>query len=231
MGKKVASTTVPGAPIVSSALLQLRGTSGSGKTTAMRHLMDSLHDLRQVKLTENGRKVLVYRGDLPIMDPDEGGEPEHWVRTYVLGDYNPERSAGGCDTIPSVQQVTDLVEKYGSRKNTLVVFEGLLLAHSWGALGEYVHPRWGERYINAFLDTPVERCITRVTKRRADRGQDTEGDRAAKIEHNIRADYYRVELCHKRVIDRGGVLVDINFRRAKEEFLRLAVKTAERYCL
>lgn len=222
MGRKVAATTVPGKPITRSAVVQLRGTSGSGKTTAMRVLFDLL-DAQPFQRDAKGSKVRAYRGVLNVH--------ENPVQVFILGDYSPERSAGGCDTIPTVQETIDLVEKYGSRSGCLVVFEGLLLAHSWGALGEYVHPRWGKRYINAFLDTPVEKCIARVTKRRADRGQDTEGDRAAKIEKNIRDDYYRVELCHKRVIARGGVLVDINHRRAKAEFVQLVVDTAERYCV
>jgi hypothetical protein len=129
-----------------------------------------------------------------------------------------------------VQQTIDLIERYGSRPNSIVVFEGLLLAHSWGALGEYVHPRWGERYVNAFLDTPVETCIERVTERRASKGRETEGDRAAKIEKNIRDDYYRVELCRRRVVDRGGVLVDIDHTKAKRKFIKLVVDTAARYC-
>jgi hypothetical protein len=153
------------------------------------------------------------------------------VDTYILGDYNPARSAGGCDTIPSIQELTDLVEKYGSKQNSIVVFEGLLAAHSWGALGEYVHPRWHERYVNIFLDTPVEKCIARVTERRAGKGVDTEGDRAAKIEKNIRDDYYRVELCYKRVIAKGGVRKDLNHLKAKTHFVRMVRDTARRYCL
>lgn len=221
MGKKVAATTVPGKPIVSSAIVQLRGTSGSGKTTAMRALFDHLGGMRPVKYNDSRTKVpkvRVYKAEMAKTD------------IYVLGDYNPERSAGGCDTIPTVQETIDLIERYGSRPYSLVVFEGLLLAHSWGALGEYVHPRWGERYINAFLDTPVETCIQRVTQRRAGKGRETEGDRAAKIEKNIRDDYYRVELCHKRVIARGGVLVDIDHKKAKRQFIKLVESTAERYC-
>jgi uridine kinase len=223
MGKKVAATTIPGAPIVSSALVQLRGTSGSGKTTAMHAFMKSI-GAKPIEMNDRMTKNTVYRGRIDLAE-------DKYVHAYVLGDYSPHRSAGGCDTIPSVQQVIDLVEKYGSRRGSVVVFEGLLLAHSWGALGEYVHPRWGKRYVNAFLDTPVETCIERVTARRAAKGRGTEGDRAEKIEKNIRDDYYRVELCHKRVIDRGGVLVDIRHKRAKIEFTNLVMETAAKFCI
>ena len=224
MGKKVIPTTKPGKPIVSSAIVHLRGTSGSGKTTAMRALFKHLRDFDPIEMNDRMTKNVAYRG---FIDIDEGCS----IPVYVLGDYNPERSAGGCDTIPTVQEVIDLVEKYASRKNSLVVLEGLLLAHSWGSLSEYVHPRWGKRYVNVFLDTPEETCIERVTKRRAGKGNATEGDRAAKIEKNIRDDYYRVELCHKRVIDRGGVLIDLDHKRAKTKFPNIVMQTAGRYCV
>lgn len=225
MGRKVSATTVPGKPIVSSAVVQLRGTSGSGKTTAMHALFKTLQDIKPVKFADaRAAKVRVYKGSLW---DGEGSS----IDTYVLGDYSPERSAGGCDTIPTVQETIDLIEEYGSRKNSIVVFEGLLLAHSWGALGEYVHPRWGERYVNAFLDTPVEKCIARVTKRRASKGRETDGDRAVKIEKNIRDDYYRVQLCYTRVEARGGVRVDIDHTKARTEFVDLVRRTAAEYCV
>lgn len=224
MGRKVKVTTVPGVPIYSSALVHLRGTSGSGKTTAMRALIDELYEFKPIQMNERMTKNVAYRGKLEVGD-------DEWVDTYILGDYTPGRGAGGCDTIPSIQEVCDLVEKYGSRPNSLVVFEGLLLAHSWGALGEYVHPRWGDRYWNMFLDTPVEKCIERVTLRRASRGQDTEGDRAAKIEKNIRDDYYRVELCYKRVVARGGVRIDLPHIRATSRFVHYVRSAAQRYCV
>ena len=222
MGKKVVTTTVPGATIVSSAIVHLRGTSGSGKTTAMRAAME-MCKAKPFERNEKGTKVLVYRGSL------NAGVAKQ-VSVYILGDYSPERSAGGCDTISSVQEVIDLVEQYGSKRNSIVLLEGLLLAHSWGALGEYVHPRWGERYVNAFLDTPEETCIERVTERRASKGRETEGDRAAKIMGNIRDDYYRVALCHKRVIARGGVLVDIDHLDSQLEFTALVESTAAKFC-
>ncbi len=225
MGKKVIPTTVPGKPITSSALVQLRGTSGSGKTTAMKHLISCLHGFKPILTNSTGRKVEVYKGELFV------GHDRDFVDTYVLGDYSEGRSAGGCDTIPSVQEVIEHLEAYGSRPNSIVVFEGLLLAHSWGAVGEYCHPRWGERYINAFLDTPEDLCIERVRLRRSKRGQGTEGDRAAKIEKNIRDDYYRVQLCYDRVVARGGVRVDIPHEDACGAFYKLVRRTAKRFCL
>lgn len=200
---------------IDAYLLQLRGTSGSGKTTAMKKLIDVI-GAKPIAMNDRMTKNEVYRGSFVGYDD---------VKVYILGDYSPHRSAGGCDTIPTVQQVIDLVEKY-SKAKTLIVFEGLLLAHSWGAMGEYAHEKFGPRYINAFLDTPEDLCLERVVQRRASKGRDTEGDRAAKIEKNVRADYYRVQLCYERVVARGGKRVDINHKKAPMEFCNLAAKLA-----
>lgn len=200
---------------IDAHLLQLRGTSGSGKTTAMKALMDAI-EAKPIAMNERETKNEVYRGFFEDFDD---------VKVYVLGDYSPHRSAGGCDTIPTVQRVIDLIEKY-SKPRTLIVFEGLLLAHSWGAMGEYAHEKFGSRYINAFLDTSEDTCLERVIQRRASKGNETVGDRAAKIEKNVRADYYRVQLCYDRVVARGGKRVDIRSKTATQDFTALARKLA-----
>lgn len=219
MGAKVKATTVPGAPIVSSALVQLRGTSGSGKTTAMKYVMEKCN-ATPIRTNDGMTKNLVYRGVNGSFDGN----------IYFLGDYSPHRSAGGCDTIPSVQEVIDLIEEYGSRKNSLVVFEGLLLAHSWGALGEYAHERWGERYVNVFLDTPEDVCLKRVIERRAKRGEETVGDRLTKISKNVHDDHYRVALCFERVVARGGVRKEISHQDSQKQFWNIVKRTALKYC-
>lgn len=205
-----------------NAVIQLRGTSGSGKTTAMKHMLEltgatPLLYAQTQSRNPNQQKVRVYKGRL------DG------ARVYILGDYSPHRSAGGCDTIPKIEDVIELTKAYGTRHRSVLLLEGLLLAHSWGAFGEYAHESFGERYINAFLDTPVEKCLKRVVKRRAARGQDTEGERAEKIEKNVRADYHRVELCYDRVFRRGGVRVDIAHKSAIEEFEQLVRRTIQQY--
>lgn len=205
-----------------NAVIQLRGTSGSGKTTAMKHMLELTRAEPLVYSTTRSRnpahqKVLVYKGRL------DG------ARVYVLGDYSPHRNAGGCDTIPKIQEVIDLAKIYGTRRRSVLLLEGLLLAHSWGAFGEFAHEAFGERYINAFLDTPVEKCLRRVVKRRAARGQETEGARAEKIEKNVYADFHRVELCYDRVVNRGGVRVDIAHRDAKAELENLVRETIRKY--
>lgn len=179
-------------------ILQLRGTSGSGKTTLMKQVMADANcePFRYAPAVRSKpvKKVRVYKGtwgELPL---------------YVFGDYSI--GAGGCDNIPTVQEVIDLLDEFATpthkKRDAIICFEGLLLAHSWGALGEFAHEHYGNRYFNVFLDTPKEVCLARVLQRRAEKGGDTPPDRLAKIEKNVIADHYRVELCWKRVLARGG---------------------------
>ncbi len=226
MGKKVSlEGSIRLGPVPdTSAIVQVRGTSGSSKSTSMKHLISTLHHFEPVATVEvrGGReKVRAYSGYL---------WPAKRGRIVVLGDYSEGRTAGGCDTIPSIAEVAQLIEDYGTRPRTLLVLEGLLLAHSWGALGEHIHPRWGERYINLFLDTPVETCLSRVMSRREGRGDETSPERAAKVEKNVREDYYRVELCWSRVEARGGVRLKLPHERAPELLVNVARNTWSKYC-
>ena len=54
---------------------------------------------KPIAMNDRMIKNEVYRG--AFVDYDD-------VKVYILG-YSPHRSAGGCDTIPTVQQVIDLV--------------------------------------------------------------------------------------------------------------------------
>lgn len=194
-------------------ILQIRATSGGGKTTLMRKLY-AVANCKPVKveiMTRGGEKVLLSLGD--------------WdkVPFYVVGPYDmTPGSTGGCDRISKIEDVIKLVDKAAKKTHSpdgwhtgIVAFEGLLLAHSWGAMGEFLHEKYGPRYINAFIDTPVETCYENVLKRRAGSGSDnTDVDRITKIRKNVFDDYHRVELCYKRVVARGGVRIDIPYKHA-----------------
>lgn len=183
---------------MSRLILQIRGTSGSGKTTAMKRLLELINP-KPVKMSPNGKRVRAYRGSY------------RGYSVVVLGDYTI--GAGGCDTIPKIDEVIELVREY-SKPKTIVAFEGLLLAHSWGAMGEFAHEKYGEAYVNAFLDTPVETCFARVLQRRAEKGDDTPPERYEKIQRNVYADFHRVELCWNRVQARGGQRLRIPHKRS-----------------
>lgn len=137
-------------------IVKLMGNSGSGKTTAVRQLMDLA---QEVTPQRDGRKVTRYRLDF-----------EDGPSTYVLGSY--ENTCGGLDTIRTADEVIDLVRRYAPLGN--IVMEGLLSSTYIGKLGEFLMNnvgKVGERLISyhtnwLFLDTPLEECISRVKARR-----------------------------------------------------------------
>jgi len=178
-------------------ILQIRATSGGGKTTAARYLFSRANCVPKVF---DKAKPLINRGDW------NGRE------FFMIGPYDKE-GTGGCDRISKIDEVVQLVDRCAKRgPDTIVVFEGLLLAHSWGQMGEFLHEKYGRRYVNAFIDTSKEQCLENVLKRRAAAGADnTDEARVAKITKNVNDDHYRVELAYGRVVKRGGYRIDVPY--------------------
>ncbi len=187
-------------------ILQIRATSGGGKTTLMRQLYNAAEckPIKQEMMKRGGTKTLISKGE--------------WsgVPFYVIGPYDME-GTGGCDRISKIEQVIDLVHSVAKKGHNIVTFEGLLLAHSWGQAGEFLHEHYGPRYINAFIDTDVQLCYRNVLKRRKTSGAEPDPERLAKIKKNVYDDYHRVELAYTRVIARGGQRIDISYANAFAE--------------
>jgi hypothetical protein len=140
-----------------------RGTSGSGKTTIIRGIMEKA--TKKVALGDNPRKPEGYVLDLP---------GKH--TTFVLGSY--ENTCGGCDTIKTQDEIVERVIRYAVGPEfaipsapTNVLFEGLLMSHTfarYAALDRLLNTK-GVHCIWAFLDTPLEVCLERVNQRRQER--------------------------------------------------------------
>lgn len=139
---------------MSKTILKLHGCSGAGKTTAVRQYMASLSGLRPIR---NGKgKVEAYI--------DDGYH-------IVLGSY--ENTCGGMDTVSSAAEVCKLLELYETMGS--IIFEGLLQSTYYGAMGKHSQ-QYGDRYVYAFLDTPIELCLERVIARRAASGRNNKFD-------------------------------------------------------
>ncbi len=124
-------------------IIQIRGTSGSGKSTVMRQVM-SVIDWDE-RYTDGGKKALYYGANSPGI-----------YSTVVLGHYESE--CGGCDTIGSARQVYELIQQFCSIKKILC--EGLLLSED---------VKWSKQLDDLrvlFLTTPLERCLTHIKSRR-----------------------------------------------------------------
>ena len=143
-------------------VVNLRGTSGAGKTELVRRLM-GLYGGAQVgaagtALTRHGRtRPIVW-----VLPHPAGGRP-----LAVLGDYDRGAARGGCDTIPlrdgGMAEAFRLADGL-ARDGHDVLLEGLALSAdvrdtaALAAAGHRVHV--------LCLATPLEECVRNVVRRR-----------------------------------------------------------------
>ena len=124
-------------------LINLRGTSGSGKSNAV-------------------LGVLAQCPHKPIYGA-LGRLPEAYAlcagQAFIIGPYTTER--GGCDRVLPFTLVPQLIQKYAQQGH--VVFEGLLISTCYGVIGRLLEEH-DSRLL--FLDTPLDVCIARVEARR-----------------------------------------------------------------
>lgn len=125
-------------------VVNLRGTSGSGKTTIVRTILSYG---RWEKWCKQGKVWGYINNDL------------HWA---VVGSY--ENTCGGCDGIKTQDEAQERIE-FLLNKGYSVIFEGLLIST--------ITSRWEKfaKSANAnvlfyYIDTPIEECIERVKHRR-----------------------------------------------------------------
>lgn len=136
-------------------IINVRGTSGSGKSTVVRKIIEQSPSTDKIFL--KGRKQpLLYRLKFP-------GQV-----ISIPGHY--ETPCGGCDTIPTYDLLFQIIrEEHAAGHN--VLFEGLLVAHDkkrtlelWDWLG-----RNPEQLQVLELTDPLQVCLDSVEKRRASR--------------------------------------------------------------
>lgn len=128
-------------------IIQIRGTSGSGKSTVMRAVKDQLGEWNYA-LVEGRKQPLYYR---------TAGEPD----IVLLGHY--ESPCGGCDTIGSARQVFELIQTFlDVHKSPIILCEGLLLSED---------VKWSIQLKDNglrvyYLTTPPEKCLEQIKHRR-----------------------------------------------------------------
>lgn len=131
-------------------IIQVRGTSGSGKTWVMKKVMDQFYPWTPI--TVSGRKQPLY-----YVHPEQS--------LAVLGHYNS--ACGGCDTIGSARAVYELIQKVQAEwLGVRIVCEGLLLSED---------VKWSSQLKDlrvVFLTTPTADCLTNIEHRRKLVGND-----------------------------------------------------------
>ena len=155
---------------MNNVILNVKGGSGSGKTTCFRKFLDlptteiwgeNLHtksDKLEIKGYEIDARSLGLENKL-----------------FLMGSY--EATCGGTDKVKTQQEIADrAVEWYN--KGFHVLFEGLLVSKLGpaGTVTKALVETAGDRAWWLFLDTPVELCLERVLNRRQERGDFREFD-------------------------------------------------------
>lgn len=124
-------------------VIQIRGTSGSGKTYAMKQILAQFAGTSH--FVKGRKKPLYYRSG-------------NWA---ILGHY--ESNCGGCDNIGSARTVYDLIQ---SLKPLNILCEGLLLSE------DVLHSSKLPDLKILFLTTPLETCLEQIKQRRLSVGNE-----------------------------------------------------------
>jgi adenylate kinase family enzyme len=159
-------------------IVNLRGTSGSGKTTVVRGLMEKYPAIEPLMVADDKGKEKIHGYECRMAN-----FPGNPPNLYVVGSY--KNVCGGCDGIKTQDEICDRVRKYagmmiveGSNgldetyRQCHVVFEGLLISHLYSRylnLDREMVKTHAQHTIWAFLDTPEQVCVDRVSARREQR--------------------------------------------------------------
>jgi thymidylate kinase len=191
-------------------IINVRGTSGSGKTTAVRTFLNANHrKLYHTVTSEKGKskeKLMGYRINIPYLE----------YPTFLIGPY--ENVCGGLDGVGTQENAAGLITgAYLANGNVLC--EGLLLSSvSSGATvpKAMIATAGVHRVIFAFMDTPIETCIERVKQRRLERGDERPLD-----ETNTRKKFEDCQAAAQRLRDEGCRVEMLNHLNPSADIYRL----------
>ena len=156
-------------------IINIRGTSGSGKTYTTTSFMKSCGQDLEIQWKELGNYA----------KPDAVAAHVVFYKlqpVYFIGSYR--NVCGGCDTIKTQDLICSLVRHFAPLGH--VVFEGLLASHlfaRYAALYQEMRNIAKLPFVIAYMDTPLEICIERVKQRRLEKGNEKELDPSNTISH------------------------------------------------
>lgn len=172
-------------------ILKIHGNSGSGKTTIVRNLFDQA-------------TTILPHGDAKKPEAYELVIPGINKPIFIIGSY--ENTCGGVDTIPNAGELRRRVFKYAPLGN--VIYEGLLVSTYFGTVGQQMLDAFGDKHVWAFLDTPLEECITRIKARRL-----AAGNTKPLNETNTRNRHKPIAALREKLIAKGALVLDLQHDR------------------
>lgn len=214
-------------------ILNIRGTSGSGKTHLVRELMAAMAGVTPIPgdsqigglathyPKNKNSKAIGYAGAYTYPD-----KIAHHVG--IVGRY--ETACGGCDTIKTQDEICDRVRAFATRGD--VIFEGLLVSVLYERYAKLCEELSATRrrveagqekvlgrpsdllppFIFAFLDTPEELCVERVKARRIAAGNETPLNEA-----NTRDKWSICQRVAEKLTEAGHPVVWLNHENALPE--------------
>lgn len=170
-------------------IVQVRGTSGSGKTTVIRRVLEQF-PIEEKFYVKGRRQPLYYRLSNGVA---------------LLGHY--ESTCGGCDNVGSAKAVYDLVIQV-SKDYDDVLCEGLLLSEDckWTSQMDNPYP--------IFLTTPIDTCVDQLKSRRLEAG-----NTKPLKEDNTRNRVARIESARRRLLENDVPCRRLSFNQAVDRIL------------
>lgn len=164
-------------------IINIRGTHGSGKSSTVRAFMTLWNCVPALR----GGQVVGYLVE---------SRP---ITTFIVGPY--ETPCGGCDAIKTQDEVCARVRQYATGRHAMhVIYEGALVSTIWtryANLHREITPS-----LFAFMSTPLDLCLDRIAKRRAERGDQRPLDpKNTKTKHETIQRHYN--LCEEYGLDYG----------------------------
>ena len=134
-------------------IINIRGTSGSGKSTVVKRLMERC-DIED--FTIDGRK----RPLMHICRPRNIDSPP----LVAIGHY--QTPTGGADTISEADYIFELVNE-SADEGSHVIYEGLMISSDVRRL---IEANQNHKAMVSVLNTPIEQCIESIQERRTAKG-------------------------------------------------------------
>lgn len=175
-------------------IIQIRGTSGSGKSTIVRSILELFPEGTVKPVMRPGRKrPIAYRCKHLNGSPD----------VAVIGHY--ETKCGGCDTISipgqSYPMIFELIKR-NAKEGRNVLFEGLLISGDakWSSQLAEMDFRIIE------LSTSLEECLDSINSRRSARL----GEKYTPVNPvNTQSKHALVQRCNAKLNKEFGIPVEV----------------------